>query len=61
MCCKKFVLLMAILAFLFSLLAARETQERPDVLVPENANEARLNRLQPPDQVMEAIAMPDLH
>jgi len=52
---------MAILAFLFSLLAARETQERPDVLVPENANEARLNRLQPPDQVMEAIAMPDLH
>jgi len=57
MSCKKFVLLMAILAFLFSLLSAQETQQRPDVLVPENANEARLNRLQPPDQVMEAIGV----
>jgi len=57
MCCKKFVLLVAILAFLFSLLAAQETQEQPDVLVPENANEARLNRLQPPDQVMDAIGV----
>lgn len=27
------------------------------VLVPENANEARLNRLQPPDKVMDAIGV----
>jgi len=28
-----------------------------DVLTPENANEARLNRLQPPDQVLNAIGV----
>jgi ubiquinone/menaquinone biosynthesis C-methylase UbiE len=34
--------------------AAQDTQ---NVLTPENANEARLNRLQPPDQVMDAIGI----
>ena len=29
----------------------------PDVLAPENDNEARLNRLQPPDQVLDAIGV----
>lgn len=33
------------------------TQEKQNVLTPENANEARLNRLQPPDQVMDAIGI----
>lgn len=33
------------------------TQEKESVLTPENANEARLNRLQPPDQVMDAIGI----
>jgi ubiquinone/menaquinone biosynthesis C-methylase UbiE len=28
-----------------------------DVLTPENANEARLNRLQPPDKVLDAIGV----
>jgi len=28
-----------------------------DVLAPENANEARLNRLQPPDKVLDAIGV----
>ena len=32
-------------------------QEKKDVLIPANANEARLNRLQPPDQVMDAIGV----
>lgn len=32
-------------------------QEPESVLTPENANEARLNRLQPPEQVMDAIGI----
>ncbi|MGB2906631.1 MAG: class I SAM-dependent methyltransferase [Candidatus Aminicenantaceae bacterium] len=32
-------------------------QEQSGVLEPENSNEARLNRLQPPDQVMDAIGV----
>lgn len=32
-------------------------QDTAGVLAPENANEARLNRLQPPDQVMDAIGI----
>jgi len=33
------------------------SQEPKGVLTPENANEARLNRLQPPEQVMDAIGI----
>lgn len=36
---------------------AQEAQEQKGVLAPENANEARLNRLQPPDKVMDAIGL----
>ncbi len=32
-------------------------QEQSGVLEPENSNEARLNRLQPPEQVMDAIGV----
>ena len=32
-------------------------QGQPDVLKPENENEARLNRLQPPDAVMDIIGV----
>ena len=32
-------------------------ESQQDVLTPENANEARLNGLQPPDQVMDAIGV----
>ncbi|MFC2163571.1 class I SAM-dependent methyltransferase [Acidobacteriota bacterium] len=56
MCCKRFVLVLALLAFLFALLAAQETQKYQDVFV-ENHNEARLNGLQPPDKVMDAIGV----
>ena len=34
-----------------------DAQNQQDVLKPDNANEARLNRLQPPDQVMDAIGV----
>lgn len=37
--------------------AAQDTQEQQGVLAPENANEARLNSLQPPDKVMDAIGV----
>jgi len=37
--------------------AAQSGQESKGVLDPENANEARLNRLQPPDRVMDAIGI----
>ena len=33
------------------------SQEKATVLTPENANEARLNRLQPPEQVMDAMGI----
>ena len=37
--------------------AAQDAQEKQSVLAPEDANEARLNRLQPPDKVMDAIGV----
>ena len=47
----------ATLAILFGGLPAAHAQDTESVLTPENANEARLNRLQPPDQVMDAIGI----
>jgi ubiquinone/menaquinone biosynthesis C-methylase UbiE len=32
-------------------------EEKPGVLIPENANEARLNSLQPPERVLDAIGV----
>jgi len=50
---KKWIIL--ILVFIsFIWVGARKNE---DVLEPENANEARLNRLQPPDKVMDAIGV----
>jgi len=49
--------LIIILAFLMASAAAQNTQEQKGVLAPENANEARLNRLQPPDKVMDTIGV----
>ncbi len=46
----------AIAAILVGLPTAH-AQDTQSVLTPENANEARLNRLQPPDQVMDAIGI----
>lgn len=58
--CKKniiIIIIIILLAFLFVSAAARNSQEQEGVLAPENFNEARLNRLQPPDKVMDAIGL----
>ena len=49
-----------IMLFVFLLLTFANlsfSQQPQSVLTPENANEARLNRLQPPEQVMDAIGI----
>ena len=54
---KRHVLLFIFLTFLMGSAAIHSAQEQQSVLAPENTNEARLNRLQPPDQVMDAIGV----
>ncbi|UCC39625.1 MAG: class I SAM-dependent methyltransferase [Candidatus Aminicenantes bacterium] len=54
---KKHVILFIFLTFLIASTAAHSVQEQKSVLTPDNANEARLNRLQPPEQVMDAIGV----
>jgi len=47
-----------LIVFLKVAFAIQSFSQKPEsVLTPENANEARLNRLQPPDQVMDAIGI----
>ncbi len=53
----KHLLIFMLLVFLFAPVTALDTQKQQGVLEPENANEARLNRLQPPDKVMDAIGI----
>lgn len=50
-------ILFVLLALLLVSVTLQEAQEKQGVLTPENANEARLNRLQPPDKVMDAIGV----
>lgn len=57
MYCKRHIILITILVFFITSAAAQDAQEQQGVLAPENANEARLNRLQPPDKVMDAIGV----
>ena len=52
-----FVLLTAVIAASFTLVSSPAPQEKRTVLTPETYNEARLNRLQPPDLVMDAIGV----
>jgi ubiquinone/menaquinone biosynthesis C-methylase UbiE len=54
---SKTFIITVVIFFLFVLSTAGLTQERQGVLEPENANEARLNRLQPPEQVLDAIGI----
>jgi ubiquinone/menaquinone biosynthesis C-methylase UbiE len=54
---KTICLLLLTLAGLSLPAAAQSGQESKGVLDPESANEARLNRLQPPDRVMDAIGV----
>ena len=53
---KRLWMKLVLIVCLFSFLAAI-TEEPRGVLEPESANEARLNRLQPPDKVMDAIGV----
>jgi len=58
--CKKniiIIIIIILLAFLFFSAASLPGQEQEGVLAPENLNEARLNRLQSPDKVMDAIGI----
>jgi len=55
------IIIIILLAFLFVSTTAHPGQEKEGVLVPENFNEARLNRLQPSDKVMDAIGTFTLH
>jgi ubiquinone/menaquinone biosynthesis C-methylase UbiE len=54
---RKHAILFMLLVFLFAPATAQEAKEQKGVLAPENANEARLNSLQPPDKVMDAIGV----
>lgn len=55
---RKTIFYLFLILSCFSLLAAAQTgQKTAGVLDPETANEARLNRLQPPDRVMDAIGV----
>ena len=54
---RKHVIIFILLVFLFASATAQDSQKQQNVLTPENANEARLNRLQPPDKVMDAIGI----
>lgn len=59
MCQKNIIIIIIIilLAFLFVSATSLPDQEQEGVLAPENFNEARLNRLQPPDKVMDAVGI----
>jgi SAM-dependent methyltransferase len=50
-------ILLALALTLTAVPAHASAQVRPDILEPEDANEARLNALQPPGQVMDAIGL----
>ena len=54
---KKFLFVLVILSLSVAGVFAQVPQEKKGSLEPENYNEARLNRLQPPDQVMDAIGI----
>ncbi len=54
---KKQFIRALLFSFLFISLMTANAQDQQDVLKPDNTNEARLNRLQPPDQIMDAIGV----
>jgi ubiquinone/menaquinone biosynthesis C-methylase UbiE len=54
---KKQFIRVLLFSFLFISLMTADAQNQQDVLKPDNTNEARLNRLQPPDQIMDAIGV----
>lgn len=59
MCKNNIIIIIIIILFVFLFFSAAvyPCQEQEGVLAPENFNEARLNRLQPPDKVMDVIGI----
>ena len=54
---KMMIIVFILLIFFFASARTGTCQEKQGVLAPESANEARLNGLQPPGQVMDAIGI----
>jgi len=54
---KNTTYILTLFALLLSIVSLNAQQEKKDVLTPASSNEARLNRLQPPDEVMDAIGV----
>ncbi len=54
---KMMIIVFILLIFFFASARTGSCQEQQGVLTPESANEARLNGLQPPAQVMDAIGI----
>lgn len=54
---KALIIMIFLSMFFFVRVDAGVYPKQQNVLTPESANEARLNRLQPPDQVMDAIGI----
>jgi ubiquinone/menaquinone biosynthesis C-methylase UbiE len=54
---KVLIIVFILLILFFASVYAGNSQDQQSVLTPENANESRLNGLQPPDQVMNAIGI----
>jgi ubiquinone/menaquinone biosynthesis C-methylase UbiE len=57
MSARRYLILALIVTAAIATAAALANDQEGGVLEPENSNEARLNRLQPPDQVMDAIGV----
>lgn len=54
---KKNIIFLIIVSLFLTVSCFSFSQDRRSVLTPDNANEARLNKLQPPEQVMNAIGI----
>ncbi len=54
---RKSIIRLALTVALAVVACGLHAHSQQGVLEPENANEARLNRLQPPDQVMDAVGI----
>lgn len=54
---KKQISLFIIFVFLFVLSSSGFAQKQKSVLDPENENEARLNRLQPPEKILKIVGV----
>ncbi|MFW6128684.1 MAG: class I SAM-dependent methyltransferase [Candidatus Aminicenantaceae bacterium] len=54
---KKHISILLVLFFLSTSIFSITEEQQKSVLDPENANEARLNRLQPPEKILEIVGI----